>query len=117
MLYSLSPSTTVCQLYFPLGGPPPIMPFGLLPAPPPPPPRSQPGYAVLTLVLPPDLSSLTIWGSDSSIHSLFHCFPGGLENTDKVQGNHGGRDWKMAEQFKVVEFIKFESTQPRLSTL
>ena len=59
MLYSLSPSTTVCQLYFPLGVPP-IRPLGLLPEPPPPPLRSQPGYAVLTLVLPPDLSSLTI---------------------------------------------------------
>ena len=57
MLYSLSPSTTVCQLYFPLGVPP-IRPLGLLPEPPP--LRSQPGYAVLTLVLPPDLSSLTI---------------------------------------------------------
>ena len=51
LVYSLSPSTTVCQSYFPLGVP--LLKTSV-------PPRSQFGYAVFTLVLPPDLSSLTI---------------------------------------------------------
>ena len=51
LVYSLSPSTTVCQSYFPLGVP--LLKTSV-------PPRSQFGYAVFTLVLPPDLSSVTI---------------------------------------------------------
>ena len=54
----------MCQSYLPLGGPI-VIPLGLFPQ-----LRSQPGSAVLTLVLPPDLSSLTIWKGEGGKRRL-----------------------------------------------